>query len=84
MATKREDATRRLTISKILKRYFDDLTRRLAAGTAEFWSRIEQRQRLLQNPATSEPDLRVPPGVMATPMQQQPEQQQQSKAEEKK
>jgi len=43
MDTKRRDAAARMAVTKLLKRFSDTLTTRLAAGTAEFWNSVEQR-----------------------------------------
>jgi len=43
MDTKRKDAAARMAVTKLLKRFSDTLTTRLAAGTAEFWNSVEQR-----------------------------------------
>ena len=72
----------RQKVTVLVKRFFEDLTSRLAAGTADLWHRVEQRLPHRSNPA--EPDVIAPPGALRTPMQQQPVQQQQSKAEEDK
>jgi hypothetical protein len=69
-------AARRRTVSKRLRRSFAELTVQLAAGTAEIWARVEQR--LAQRTTSETP---IPPPYATQPMQQQPLQQQQSKAE---
>ena len=43
MDTKRDHAAARTAVTRLLKQYFENLRTRLAAGTAEFWGRIEQR-----------------------------------------
>ena len=76
MDTKRDPAAARTAVSRLLKQYFESLSTRLAAGTAEVWGRIEQR--LAQ---TSASDAGLPRGMMQPPDQQQPVQQQQAKTE---
>jgi len=71
MDTKRDPAAARTAVTRLLKQYFETLRTRLAAGTSEVWTRIEQR--LAQKSATS--DAGVPPE------QAQPVQQQQAKTE---
>jgi hypothetical protein len=71
MDTKRDNAAARTAVTNLLKQYFETLSARLAAGTAQFWSRVEQR--LAQTSAAS--DSRAPPD------RQQPVQQQQAKTE---
>ena len=78
--------TRRIArkeVAALLKRFFEHLTSSLATGTADLWHKVELR--LAQKRTPSEPDSVVPPGVLRTPMQQQPVQQQQTqtKAEDK-
>jgi hypothetical protein len=70
-------------VAALLKRFFEHLTSSLATGTADLWHKVELR--LAQKRTPSEPDSVVPPGVLRTPMQQQPVQQQQTqtKAEDK-
>lgn len=70
----------RQKVTELVKRFFEDLTSRFATGTADLWRKVEQRHK--SNPP--EPDVRAPPETPRTPMQQQPVQQQQSKAEEDK
>ncbi len=77
MDTKRNDAAARTAVTRLLKQYFENLRTRLAAGTAQFWGRIEQR--LAQKSAAA--DTEVSPGVMRPPNRQQPVQQQQAKTE---
>jgi hypothetical protein len=77
MDTKRNDAAARTAVTRLLKQYFENLRTRLAAGTAQFWGRIEQR--LAQKSAAA--DSEVPLGVMRPPNRQQPVQQQQAKTE---
>ena len=79
MDTKRDNAAARTVVTRLLKQYFENLRTRLAAGTAQFWGRIEQR--LVQKPAAS--DLEAPSGAVRTPVQHQPVQQQQAKTESK-
>ena len=67
----------RKKVAALLKRFFEHLTSGLATGTADLWRKVELR--LAQKRAASEPDTMVPPGVLRTPMQQQPMQQQQAK-----
>ena len=55
MDTKRDPAAARTAVTRLLKQYFETLRTRLAAGTSEVWSRIEQR--LAQTPPTSDSDL---------------------------
>jgi hypothetical protein len=77
MDTKRDNAAARTAVTRLLKQYFETLRTRLAAGTAELWTRIEQR--LAQNSAASDSDaLR---GVKQPPDRQQPVQQQQAKTD---
>ena len=70
-------AARRRAVSERLRRFFADLTAQLAAGTAEIWHKVEQRS---AQPTTPEATS-APPHYLTQPMQQQPEQQQQAKAE---
>ena len=72
----------RQKVTELVKSFFEDLTSRFATGTADLWRKVEQR--LPQKSSAAEPDVRVPPETLRTPMQQQPVQQQQSKAEEDK
>ena len=67
----------RKEVAALLKRFFEHLTSSLATGTADLWHKVELR--LAQKRTASEPDTMVPPGVLRTPMQQQPMQQQQAK-----
>jgi hypothetical protein len=78
MDTKRK-AIARMAVTELLRRFFGDLTTRLAAGTADFWSKVEQRLPIKSPDMESE--LTAPPGVLRMSMQQQPMQQQQAKAE---
>jgi hypothetical protein len=73
----------RKEVAALLKRFFAHLTSGLATGTADLWHKVEHR--LAQKQAASERESGVPPGVLRTPMQQQPIQQQQAqtKAEDK-
>jgi hypothetical protein len=73
----------RKNVAALLKRFFEHLTSSLATGSADLWHKVELR--LAQKRTPSEPDSVVPPGVLRTPMQQQPVQQQQTqtKAEDK-
>lgn len=77
MDTKRDNAAARTAVTNLLKQYFETLRTRLAAGTAQFWGRIEQR--LAQKSAAS--NFEVPPGAMQPQDRQQPVQQQQAKTE---
>ena len=77
MDTKRDNAAARTAVTTLLKQYFETLRTRLATGTAQFWSRIEQR--LAQTAAAS--DSGAPPAMMQPPDRQQPVQQQQAKTE---
>ncbi|HKS63559.1 MAG TPA: hypothetical protein VJT13_17805 [Xanthobacteraceae bacterium] len=76
MDTKRDPAAARTAVTRLLKRYYETLSTRLAAGTAEVWGRIEHR--LAQ---TSTSDSERPRGMMQPPDRQQPVQQQQAKTE---
>ena len=58
MDTKRKEAAARMAVTKLLKRFSDTLTTRLAAGTAEFWNSVEQR--LAQKTPASEDNSRPP------------------------
>ena len=58
MDTKRRDAAARMAVTKLLRRFSDNLTTRLAAGTPEFWNRVEQR--LAQKTPASEDKSRQP------------------------
>ena len=78
MDTKRK-ASARMAVTELLRRFFADLTTRLATGTADFWSKVEQRIPIKSPDMESE--LTAPPGVLRMSMQQQPIQQQQAKAE---
>jgi hypothetical protein len=73
MADRNNEISLRRTVTQRLRRYFAALTEQLSAETGEFWSRVEQR--LSRRSAD--------PGVLRTPMQQQPMQQQQVKMEPK-
>lgn len=73
MDAKREDAAARKAVTTLLRRYFEDLKTRVAAGTTEFWSRIEQR--LMRTKA--EPDSTT----SASEPTRQPTQQQQARIE---
>ena len=77
MDTKRDNAAARTAVTRLLKQYFETLRTRLAAGTAELWTRIEQR--LAQNSAASDSD--APRGVKQPQDRQQPVQQQQAKTD---
>lgn len=76
MDTKRDNAAARTAVTKLLRQYFDGLRARLAAGTSQFWGRIEQR--LAQGSATPDFDQSKPP------IRQQPAQQQQARTERNK
>ena len=58
MDTKRKEAAARMAVTKLLKRFSENLTTRLAAGTAEFWNSVEQR--LAQKTPASEDNSRPP------------------------
>jgi hypothetical protein len=47
-----------MAVTKLLKRFSDNLTTRLSAGTAEFWNSVEQR--LAQKAPASEDKSRSP------------------------
>jgi hypothetical protein len=79
MDTKRDNAAARTAVTRLLRQYFENLTARLAAGTTQFWGRIEQRL----GSAASDPDPKTLPGVTQSPIRQQPAQQQQAKTESK-
>ena len=78
MDTKRI-ARRRVTV--LLKRFFEYLTSSVTAGTADLWHKVEQR--VPQKVTASDVESKAPPGMLRTPMQQQPLQQQQAKTKAK-
>jgi hypothetical protein len=57
MDPKRNNATTRRAVTKLLRGYFDNLRSRLAAGTGEFWGKVEQ---CLPQKSASESDLKAP------------------------
>jgi hypothetical protein len=67
----------RREVTALLKRFFEHLTGRLTTGTADLWRKVEQQ--LPQKLTASELESKAPPGMLRTPMQQQPVQQQQAK-----
>ena len=75
---KHKTACARIAVTELQKRFFADLTTRLAAGTTDFWSKVEQRL----PPSSPDPESRLEgyPGVLRVSMQQQPMQQQQARA----
>ena len=60
MDTKRKDAAARMAVTKLLRRFSDNLTTRLASGTPEFWNRVEQRL-AQKTPASEDKSLNRPP-----------------------
>ena len=71
-----EDAASRRIVTERLRRFFADLTRQLTSGSAEIWNRAERRR------AHQPPEAAVgeAPYRTTVPVQDQPVQQQQSKA----
>jgi hypothetical protein len=67
----------RKKVAALLKRFSEHLTSSLATGTADLWHKVEHR--LAQKPPASAPGSGAQPGVLRTPMQPQPMQQQQAK-----
>lgn len=63
----------RKKVTELTRRFFEDLTRRLAGGTSVLWHRVEQR--LAQKPPTAEAEYARGPAVPGTATQQQPVQQ---------
>ena len=78
MKGRKDAAALRRAVTERLQRFFADLTTRLAAGTGEIWRKVERR---LGQPSASEREGTAPPPGSVRPMQQQPIQQQQTKAE---
>lgn len=70
-------AARRRAASERLRKLFAELTAQLAAGTAEIWSKVEERL----GPGATPEATGAPPPYSTQPMQQQPVQQQQAKSE---
>ena len=70
-----EDVPSRRIVTERLRRFFADLTTQLTAGSAEIWNRAERRRAHKPPKAAGEVPHRAP-----VPMQDQPLQQQQSKA----
>jgi len=66
----------RKQVAALLKRFFEHLTSSLATGTADLWHKVEHR--LSHEQAASEREAGTLPGVLPTPIQQQPIQQQQA------
>jgi len=57
MDPKRNNATTRKAVTELLTGYFDNLRSRLAAGTGEFWGKVEQCP---PQKSASESDLKAP------------------------
>jgi hypothetical protein len=70
-----QDAASRRIVTERLRRFFTDLTAQVASGTAEIWNRAERRRAHEPSRAAGEAPHRT-----TIPMQNQPVQQQQSKA----